>query len=393
MFTLIIRSLRGNRVKKLCFLIVCFFFLSSYPIYKNYINGEAINTYEIYRGIIEGHSEYYNPWQYRILCPFLIEGAAYVYDHTVGRVLPVERMVHFNFHETSTITPETARFIRQVKDPQILKYILIFLVFRFLEDFVILLLSFYLLSFFIRNRWLVFLGLIMISWSMGNGVSASALTFNTYMDDIFYLLVGCIILYQKNPWWILPISVLGAANRETSLMIPYLLFISGMQISFPLLKGRNLKIKWPSRKIFLITALSFTGFAIVFVSLRLYYGYPPQTMWKVPAGLPMLKLNLFSAVAVKGYFEMFGAFSVLPLLCLYKFSRCSNILKIWFIGMVPIWFFVHFYSVVVYESRLFFVPTFLIFMPMVLEIIEKGGGWGNKVSSKNSASTTRYIPE
>jgi hypothetical protein len=324
----------------------------------------------------------------------LIEGTAYVYDHTLGRVLPIERMIHVNFQETSTITPETARFVQQIKDPEVLKYIVIFLVFRFLQDFVILLLSFYLLSFFIRNRWLVFLGLLLISWSMGNGVSASALTFNTYMDDILYLLAGCIILYEKNPWWILPISVIGAANRETSLMIPYLLFISRMQVTFPLFKWSNLKkIKWPSRKIFLVTALSFIGFAIVFAGLRIHYGYPPQTMWKVPAGLPMLKLNLFSAVAVKGYFEMFGAFSIFPLICLYKFRWCSSILKIWFIGVVPVWFFVHFYSVVTYESRLFFVPTFLIFIPMVLEIIEKGGGWGNKVSSRSSASTTQYIPE
>jgi hypothetical protein len=394
MFTPIIQFLQKNRIKKLLFLSICFFFLSAYPIYKNYINGEAVNTYQIYRGIIEGHSEFYNPWQYRILCPLLVEGAKQVYDHTIDKMLPIERLVRFSYHQTSTLTPETARFLQQIRNPEVFKYIIIFLIFRFIEDFVILLLSFYLLSFFIRNRWLVFLGLILISWSMGNGVNASALTFNTYLDDILYLLTGCIILYKKNLWYILPISIVGAANRETSLLIPYLLFVSCITLDFPLFSTANLKkIKWPSRKIFLISGLSLIAFVIVFTGLRMYFGYRPQTVWKVPAGLPMLKLNLFSAVAVKGYFEMFGAFSVFPLICLYKFRQCSSILKIWFIAIVPVWFFVHLYSVVVYESRLFFVPTFLIFIPMVLEIIEKAGGSGNKAGSKSSASTRRYMPE
>jgi hypothetical protein len=84
----------------------------------------------------------------------------------------------------------------------------------------------------------------------------------------------------------------------------------------------------------------------------------------------MLRLNLVSLIAVKSYFEMIGAFSIIPLICLYKFKSASRILQIWFIGIVPIWFLVHFVSVVAYQSRLFLVPTLLIFVPMLLEIIE-----------------------
>lgn len=387
MFIPITPLLRQNKKKKLLFLIVSFFFLSAFPIYKNYVNGEAITTYEIFRGIIEKKAKFYNPWQYRILCPLLIEVTKKTYDHTIDRILPIEKVIHFKFDETSGFTPETQRFIHELNDPQTVKYLIIFIAFRFIEDFLILLFSFYFLSYFIKNRWLVLLGLVMVSWSMGNGVNVSDLAFNTYLDIVLYLLAACIILYQRNPWYIVPIAIIGSLNRETSLLIPFLFFVSRIKFdTSSFLLGIFNKTIWPPKKDFIISAVASLSFIIIFIGLRIYFGYRPQTVWKVPAGLPMLKLNLVSFVAIKGYFEMFGAFSILPLICLYKFKQCSLILRIWFVAIVPIWFFVHFYSVVTYQSRTFLVPTFLIFLPMVLEIIQKNAGLGNKSENRNSVS-------
>lgn len=393
MFTQIKLLMRRKIFTKTILLIICFFFLSAYPIYKNYLNGEAVATYGLYKRIIEKNSKFYNPWQYRILCPLIIEGIKRGYDHSIDKIFPVQKIVHFHFKPTSGFAPETEEFIQQVNNPEIIKYIFIFLIFRLIEDFLILFFSFYLLSYFIKNNWLVFLGLIMISWSMGNGVIASDLAFNTYLDDILYLLAGCVILYKKNPWYILPITVAGAFNRETSLLIPVLFYVSSIGLDSPLGSLKNLKrLFHPSLKPFLISLVSFLSFVIIFIGLRIYFGYRPQGEWKVPAGLPMLKLNVFSIVAVKGYFEMFGAFNILPLICLYKFRSCSLILRIWFIAIVPVWFFVHFYSVPAYESRLFFVPTFLIFIPMVLEVIYKNASWGNKSGGKSLLPTAQDIP-
>ncbi len=358
------------------------------------MNGEAIATYGLYKRIIEKNSKFYNPWQYRILCPLIIEGIKRGYDRTIDKIIPIQKIVHFDFQSTSGFTPETKEFLGQLNNPDIVKYLFIFLIFRFIENFLILFLSFYLLSYFIKNHWLVYLGLIMISWSMGNGVIASDLSFNTYLDNILYLLAGCIILYKKNPWLILPVTVIGALNRETSLLIPFLFFVSCIPFKVPLISIGNLrKVFYLPGRTWLITILSFISFIIIFIGLRMYFGYRPQGEWKVPAGIPMLKLNLFSIVAVKGYFEMFGAFSVLPFICLYKFRRCSLILQVWFMAIVPIWFFVHFYSVPAYESRLFFVPTYLIFIPMTLEIIYKGANWGNRSISKSSQPITQGMPE
>ncbi len=371
MFTRIIQLLQKNRLKKVFFLIICFSCLSTYPIYKNYTNGEGSTTYERHIAIIEKRSEFYNPWQYRILCPLIIEGVKYIYDRTIDKIYPVEKHFHFDFKKTSTPTPETKKLISQLQQPEFVKYMIIFITFRFIENLLVFILGYLLLAYFVKNDWLIFFALIAMSWAMGNSVFASDLTFNTYLDNIFYLLAGNLILYKKNLWYIIPITLFAALNRETSLMIPWLVFISFIDLSKVQSDKFSIrKIKLPPKKIFIISISSFIIFCIIFVSVRFYFGYRPQSVWKVSAGLPMLKLNLFSTVAIKSYFEMIGAFSVIPLICLYKFSICSSILRTWFKGIVPIWFFVHLYSVVTYESRLFLVPTFLIFIPMFLQIIE-----------------------
>ncbi len=91
---------------------------------------------------------------------------------------------------------------------------------------------------------------------------------------------------------------------------------------------------------------------------------------KCPSGMKMIKLNLFSGIAIKSYFEMLGVFSVIPFIILYKFKSFPLLLRVWFIGIIPAWFAVHIYSVVIYQTRLFLVPTIFIIMPMLLWLIE-----------------------
>jgi hypothetical protein len=109
----------------------------------------------------------------------------------------------------------------------------------------------------------------------------------------------------------------------------------------------------------------------IFIALRMYFGYMPQQVWKAKAGIPMLKLNLFSAVGVKAYLELIGTFGVIPLIILYNFKQFPHLLKKWFLFMVPIWFGIHYISVVAYQTRLFMVPLILIMIPMIIILIEK----------------------
>lgn len=371
MFTPITQLLQKNRRQKLLFIAFCFSLLSLYPIYKNFYNGAAVTTYERHIALIEGRSEYYNPWQYRMLCPLVIEGLMWLYNHSVDKVYPVEEKLNLQFEQTSEPTAETKEFINLLQTKGALKYMLVFLFFRFCLNFLVFTLAFCLWKYFVSNNWLVFLGLMFLSLAMGNAVIASDLTFNTYLDNVFYLLAACMIVYKSNRAWFIPLTVFAAFNRETAMLIPGLYFIS--QCNFNNFRIRDMNVRnigFPPLKIWLFTGFLFVVFISIFISLRLYYGYAEPQIWKVASGWPMIKLNLASAVAAKAYFEMIGVFAVIPFIILYTFNRYPVLLRTWFIVLVPIWFAVHIYSVVIYQTRLFLVPVILIFLPMLLWLIE-----------------------
>ena len=372
MFTPITQLLQRNRKKKLLFIAFCISLLSVYPIYKNIYNGKAVKTYERHIALLQGRSEYYNPWQYRMLTPLIIEGMMWVYNHTIDKIYPIEEKFHFQLNETSDPTPETIEFIQLLQTKGALKYMVVFLVFRFLLNVLVFTFAYCLWRYFVKSNWLVFFGLIFISLAMGNAVIASDLTFNTYLDNVFYLLAACIIVYKVNAKWLLLLIPLAALNRETSMLIPFLYFISNMDFSgFRFTKFNLSSIRFPKSSVWIMTTLMYVIFFGVFISLRLYYGYGEPQIWKVPSGLPMIKLNLFSFVGIKSYFEMLGVFSVIPFIILYKFRSFPLLLRVWFLAIVPIWFAVHFYTVVTYQTRLFLVPAIMIFMPMMLWLIEK----------------------
>ncbi len=364
MFTPIIQLWQQNNKAKILFFAFCLSLLSLYPIYKNFYNGAAVTTYERHIALIEGRAEYYNPWQYRMLCPLLIEGMMWTYNHTIDLLYPVEEKLQLDFSQTSIPTPETEQFFSLLKTKGALKYMIIFIAFRFFLNFLVFTLAFYVWYYFIKNKWLLLFGLIFLSVGMGNAVIASDLTFNTYLDNVFYLLTAIVILYRKNVLWLLPITILAAFNRETAMLIPILYFISNLKVKSLSLRELfgSLKI-WPGKNVWLFTFILTAVFACVFI------GVTPK-IWKVPAGAQMIKLNLFSTVAAKSYFEMLGIFSIIPLLILYKFKQFPIRLKLWFLAIVPIWFAVHIYSVVIYQTRLFLVPVILIFIPMFLWLIE-----------------------
>jgi hypothetical protein len=372
MFTPITQLLQKNRKRKLVFIVFCISLLSFYPIYKNFYNGRAITTYERHIALIQGRSEFYNPWQYRILCPMIIEGMMWVYDHTIDKVYPIEEKLHFSLPETSEPTPETKEFVQLLQTRGALKYLVVFLFFRFCLNFLVFTLAYCFWRYFVANNWLIFFGLIFLSLAMGNGVIASDLTFNTYLDNVFYLLAACLIVYKKNPVWLLLLTFLAALNRETSMLIPFLFFISQMDFTNFRFRTFNWKaIRWPQARVWWLVGGSYLLFFAVFISIRAHYGYRPPQMWKTPPGLSMIKLNLFSAVGVKSYFEMLGVFSVIPFIILYKFRSFPLFLRVWFLAIVPAWFAVHIYSVVTYQTRLFLVPVILVFLPMLLWLIDR----------------------
>ena len=86
-------SNKGRKINTF-FLCFCMALLSMYPIYRNFYYSSGILSYERQIAILEKRSEFYNPWQYRILCPYTIEGMLWVYNRTVDRVYPIEKKLH-----------------------------------------------------------------------------------------------------------------------------------------------------------------------------------------------------------------------------------------------------------------------------------------------------------
>lgn len=343
--------------------------MAAYPIYKNFYYGRAITTYDRHRALVENRSEYYNPWQYRVLSPLIIESVLFVYNHTVDRIYSIEEKLKFRFQATSEPTQETKELLEVLSNKGAVKYFIVFLLVRFGINFLLLCSAYYYYACFSSNKPLILLLLFLTTLAMGNGVLASDLTFNTYLDNLFYLLAAIIIIKKINPLWLLPLTLLAALNRETSLFIPILYFISQMKVQlsdWKIWKGIN----WPIKRTWMITGACLAIYSTVFILIRSYFGYQPPQIWKVQSGLPMLKLNLFSAVAIKNIFEIYGVLGILPAIIILWFKRSSELYQKWFLLLVPSWLFVHFYAVVAYQSRLFLVPLLLILIPMILQIIE-----------------------
>lgn len=364
--TLPLRS--RNRLLYWVVLIIVVGWMAAYPIYRNYYNGLGIEQYERFKNFQAKQSMFFNPWQYRILCPLLAEGIYVTLDNTLFKLVDFSKAAVRPPENSGEKNAVTKKLIEQSGNPEFIKYNIVFVILRFLEHLAIFYLAFRFFSHFTTNDVLAFLGVMMVALFMGNAVADSDLSFNTYMDVILYLAIAVVIVEGLSYWWVVPITVVGALNRETSILIPVLFCFSKFSYD-----------QWPDiRRTFfsdtralVLSALSGVLFVVIFVLIRSYYGYQPPTMWRVPTGLPMLKLNLLSSVSVKTYMEMFGVFGVLPLLIALGYRNMNYHLKIFLWVLVPVWFAVHLWSVVAYQSRLFLVPTALVFIPALLQSIEQ----------------------
>src|SRR5215467_5482617 len=142
MFTRITLLLQKNRRVKIIFLAFSFSLLSLYPIFKNFYYGNGILTYKRHIAFLEKRSEFYNPWQYRVLCPVIIEGMMWAYDHSVDKIYPIEEKIHFKVQSTTGTTAVTNDFTELIQTKGALKYMVVFILFRFIEHIVIFFLAY-----------------------------------------------------------------------------------------------------------------------------------------------------------------------------------------------------------------------------------------------------------
>jgi hypothetical protein len=264
-----------------------------------------------------------DPWQYRVLAEYIAEGF-------------IQILKGWNLPHAIAVA---------------------FIIFRLLQNLLIFFAAFYYYRRLRLSTAQGLMGLCILSWSMTNSLYNSDLSFNTYFDILFYLLAALAILHEK-PFWIIPLSVLAAFNRETGGLIPLMLLAAQYRAAPG--KQKNFSIA--------AAVLSLGLFLAILFGLRLLYG--PQELVLAYNGLTpgfsLLAYNLFRPITWE---TMILTLGILPILAVFSYSRWPRGLKVFFWVVVPVWFLVHPFIAILAESRLFLVPQALVFIPGALLLI------------------------
>lgn len=263
-----------------------------------------------------------NPWQYRVLADYLVEGVIQLFKnldipHPIGSA---------------------------------------FIAFRFAQNLLIFGLGYLYYRKLNLSAAHALMGMAILAWGMTYANYDSDLQFNTYFDILFYLLAGLIIL-AKRPLWMIPLMVFAALNRETSGLIPFL----ALALLLPWNASAN------NRKTMLPAAAGLMIFAVIFVGLRLMH---PNQAISVPhgqhLGLELLRYNLFRALT---WTQLFATVSIMPLLAVLAYKKWPATLRVFFWVVIPVWMLIHPITSVMAETRVFLVPQTLIFIPGALFLL------------------------
>lgn len=317
----------------------------------SYISDEG-NQIKRHYAVLQGKT--CDPWQYRVLADYLLEGNIYL------------------FKKFSIPHSVEAAFIS----------------FRCIQGIMIFL-TYYL---YYKKLGLStahsLMGMSILAWGMTHANYDSDLQFNTYFDILFYLLAGLVILHDK-PLWIIVITAFAALNRETSGLIPLMLIASILPIGSG--KLLFLEVVKTRLKIIIIVAISLTLYAMVFSALRLYYGTRPLFIpWGHYPGFDLLKYNLLRPVT---WVQLFATFGIIPILAILSFKNWPYQLKVNFWVIIPIWFLIHIFYSVMAETRLFLVPQTLVFIPGALFLLKYNNSTINNGQCVNGRDMSSKIDQ
>ena len=305
-----------------------FVLLSTYVAYEQFLSCIGVGMdiqLERHARFIAGNSEFFNPWQYRVLSGFVLEG-----------------------------------FIRFFKTlPLQLNPYVPLLALKFIQNLLLFYVAYYFYKALNLKSWFLILsGIMILAFNMSNSNWQADMAYNTYFDVLFYLLAGYVIL-KEHPAWIIPITAVAVLNRETSGFIPFMLLISAFDYRpFRLVRKDRL---WYS-------AIALLVYVILFVGVRAYYGlrsYEAIHDIDTPYEFFMFNIRFFNM-----YPQLLGTLGVVPLLALIWFNRWPFYLKALGMLIVPFWIVVHLFKSMAMETRLFLVPQALIFIPALLCLIE-----------------------
>ena len=205
------------------------------------------------------------------------------------------------------------------------------------------------------SKLLPLIGIILLASTIKNGFYDNDLSFNTYFDVIFYLGAVLLIL-RRHYFWVALLMIPAALNRETSGVIPFLML-------FALLD--NLRLL---QKKYMPVYLAIAVFVLIFAGLRfLFPDRPLYIPYKQTPGDQLLLYNLTRSFTWEQLFHTLG---FAPVLGLVFFFVLPSLWQRFFLILCPVWFVIHAFLSVMGETRLFFVPQAIIFIPAVLFLFE-----------------------
>jgi hypothetical protein len=232
-----------------------------------------------------------------------------------------------------------------------------FFFFRIGQNLIIFLLAAAWYRYLQLNNAQIILGLIFLAWSMSYAFRDSDLELSLYSSLIFYLAAALITVHRAD-WWIPPLTLLAAFNRETAIFIPfvYLACRSRWKAGRPILDGRSVFI------FFLALGLYFGPF----LGLRALYGWRELShSWGHRAGFDMLIFNLTHTLT---WAKLMWMVNILPILCLFSFRTWPEPLKRLGLLIIPIWIVAHLFYIWISEVRMILIPLALVFVPGALMI-------------------------
>lgn len=290
--------------------------------------GEACFTYgiQIARHIDVMEWRAGDPWQYRVLAPYLLNPLLSLFEKLQ--------------------IPDHAKIA--------------FITFRVLQDAAIVIIAFY----YYREIGLAplhaLMGMMLLSWSVSHASYDSDLQFNTFFDVMFYLLAALCVLRGRYKT-LIPLTAIAALNRETSALIPFLLL--------PAMKfERPLKLTPASNPLALTFSVCLATYIFIFISLRMTFGTQYLiTPYGHQPGLDILKYNFLRPVT---YLQLLATLNIIPILALAACKRWPRELRAFAWIVVPVWFLIHAFSAVLAETRLLLVPQALIFIPGALSLLQ-----------------------
>ena len=319
---------KPGKILSIVFILICILLFSTITVY---LQVQALDKpfmayleqglqIQRHNAVLQGSAP--NPWQYRVLADYLVEGVIRLFQNLDIAHPIASAFIAFRFVQNALIFWLAYLYYRKLNIPPA-----------------------YALT-----------GMAILAWGMTYANYDSDLQFNTYFDIIFYLLAGLLIL-AKRPIWLIPLMIFAALNRETSGLIPFLALV--------------LILPWSAdaknRKIILPAAASLVIFAAIFAGLRL--AYPNQPL-SVPhgqhMGLELLRYNLFRAIT---WTQLFATVSIVPALALLAYKKWPAPLQIFFWVLIPVWMLIHPFTSVMAETRVFLVPQVLILIPGALFLL------------------------